>query len=251
MLAGLAAAAGTWAASARWRNGVREIPRTLLHSVFLSMIYATELLGLVFVFILLSTRHHSRRTFRSAVMHVFVAWLVLLALTPWYHPYVRLWLPIEAFGWMLMSGAFVEMFRRPDSGTRPSGTSARARPLLDPVVALGAICLFVFFGIARSNPTSAKRISTMFAPSDSLRRACKSIPGQLPGELNGLRLYARPCRDVLPFRSDLGLPAAEPGSTARARRSADLGLARYGDGAARSRWASPGRSIRRPLDSGP
>ena len=35
------------------------------------------------------------------------AWVSLSLLTPFYHPYARLWLPLEALGWLIMAGVFV------------------------------------------------------------------------------------------------------------------------------------------------
>ena len=58
-------------------------------------------------------------------------------------------------------------------------------------------------------------------------------------------------RDILPFRLDLGAPAAESGSTTRAGRYANLGLARYGDDPARNRCERAVHSIGRPVDPGP
>lgn len=192
LLAGLAASMGIWAASAGWRAGVRGTPRTLLHLVFLSIISVTELLGFLLVFAFLTTRLYARATFRIAVLHLVAAWLVLFLLTPWYHPYARLWLPIEAFGWLLMAGAYAEVFRRSEESTPAHGRSVGVKSLMDPLVALGVICVLVFFGIARRNPTTKDRISTLLGPTDSLRRACKTISGELPREIGGLRLYARP-----------------------------------------------------------
>lgn len=35
-----------------------------------------------------------------------LAWLILSLLTPFYHPYARLWLPLHAAGWISLAGAF-------------------------------------------------------------------------------------------------------------------------------------------------
>ena len=36
-------------------------------------------------------------------------WLILSLLTPFYHPYARLWLPLHAAGWLLITGLIVEI----------------------------------------------------------------------------------------------------------------------------------------------
>ena len=39
----------------------------------------------------------------TSIALMVIGWFLLLALTPCYHPYARLWLPFEAFGWILMA----------------------------------------------------------------------------------------------------------------------------------------------------
>jgi dolichyl-phosphate-mannose-protein mannosyltransferase len=193
MLAGAAAAAGTWATAAGWTRGPRRFPRTLLDSVFISIICATELLGLVFVILFLYTTSNTLKSLAISRIHLVVGWVALLILTPCYHPYVRLWLPIEAFGWMLMGGGYAAILCRSDPGGLRAAAGVTVRPPRDSVVAFGVLCLFTFFfGIAPINLTSEDRISNVFAPTDSLRRACRAISSELPKECIGLRLYARP-----------------------------------------------------------
>ena len=38
------------------------------------------------------------------VIVLYTGWVTLSLLTPFYHPYARLWLPLEAFGWLFMAG---------------------------------------------------------------------------------------------------------------------------------------------------
>jgi len=45
-----------------------------------------------------------REPYRAARGVVAVGFLTLTILIPFYHPYARLWLPIHAFGWMIMGG---------------------------------------------------------------------------------------------------------------------------------------------------
>ena len=40
---------------------------------------------------------------------VCIGWATLSVLTPFYHPYARLWLPVEAFGWLFLGGVFVSI----------------------------------------------------------------------------------------------------------------------------------------------
>ena len=53
----------------------------------------------------ISSRVHSGRGWRRK-RHAssLVGWVVLSILTPFYHPYARLLLPVQAFGWLLLAG---------------------------------------------------------------------------------------------------------------------------------------------------
>ena len=46
---------------------------------------------------------------RPAVRLLAAWWLVLSLMTPFYHPYARLWLPLHAAGWILLSGSIVSL----------------------------------------------------------------------------------------------------------------------------------------------
>jgi dolichyl-phosphate-mannose-protein mannosyltransferase len=182
MIGCLAAASGTWKTQG-WSRDPRRLPRILLHFVFISMICATELLGLVFVILFLCTTANSFKNMAITPIHVLGGWLVLLFLTPFYHPYARLWLPIEAFGWLRRAGL---------GKPQPVAEVITRRPP-DPLVAVAVICSFAFcFGVVPNYWTSEDRIATLFAPTDSLRRACRTLASELPKELDGLRVYARP-----------------------------------------------------------
>ncbi len=40
-------------------------------------------------------------------------WILLSILTPFYHPYARLWMPLHAAGWLLVAGLIVELASSP------------------------------------------------------------------------------------------------------------------------------------------
>ncbi len=73
---------------------------------FLAVIGASELLGVVLVILLLATTALSSKSLTGSLIHLLTGWFVLLLLTPLYHPYARLWLPVAAFGWIVMGGCF-------------------------------------------------------------------------------------------------------------------------------------------------
>jgi dolichyl-phosphate-mannose-protein mannosyltransferase len=127
----------------------------------------------------------------KSVCLVCVGWAAMSALTPIYHPYSRLWLPLEALGWLLFGGLFVEIRSRVDDwrrGARWTGNYA-SNPLSWFVLAslIGAI----FSAYSSGSPWRLRHLG-LLAPSDSLRLASRSILGELPKDLSHLRVLARP-----------------------------------------------------------
>ena len=85
---------------------------------------------------------------------VCVGWATMSALTPIYHPYSRLWLPLEALGCLLFGGLFVEIRSRIDdwrSGARWTWNYA-SNPLS--WFALAALIGAILSAIPRARPGS-------------------------------------------------------------------------------------------------
>ncbi len=144
-----------------------------------------------------------------------VAWLGLSILTPFYHPYARLWLPIQALGWIAAAGVIAELL----ASGEPDSKRSRTRFGLIAACCLAALAQ----GLAlMTTPSPAERGAGLLAPSDSLRRAVAATLAELPDGASGLRVLARP-------------PATfYIGGGAEARVAPDLeGLLRDGSG----RWA--------------
>jgi dolichyl-phosphate-mannose-protein mannosyltransferase len=123
--------------------------------------------------------------------------VTLSVLTPFYHPYARLWLPIEAFGWLLMGGIFVGI----RSAVEVAGRGARWSwgRSSDPLPWFALSCLLAAF--LSSKPRPGPQRMPLLAPSDSLRQAAQIILGELPRDVKDLHAYARP---ALPFYLALG-----------------------------------------------
>jgi dolichyl-phosphate-mannose-protein mannosyltransferase len=123
-----------------------------------------------------------------------VWWLVLTILTPFYHPYARLWLPYEAVNWLLMGWlvpnglAMIRMIR--------PGTTASNRVLgRTRLIGLGFLGLFsvgAFVWSRADGERNAQPQADLLAPSDSLRQACNQVALLLPDEVKGLQLLVRP-----------------------------------------------------------
>ncbi|WP_165248665.1 glycosyltransferase family 39 protein [Paludisphaera soli] len=114
-----------------------------------------------------------------------VAWVGLSILTPFYHPYARLWLPIQALGWIAGAGLIAERLR---AEARP-GEILRWRrlPLL---TACCAAAISQALVTATSGPTSDR--PGLLAPSDPLRTAAARLLTDVPEAAPGLRVLARP-----------------------------------------------------------
>ena len=64
----------------------------------------------------------------APVIYLYAGWLALSLLTPFYHPYARLWLPVEAFGWLFIGGVFAGVGSRLD--TAAQGADGKSRPAI-------------------------------------------------------------------------------------------------------------------------
>jgi dolichyl-phosphate-mannose-protein mannosyltransferase len=121
-------------------------------------------------------------------------WLVLSLMTPFYHPYARLWLPYHAANWILMGWlvargpALYYSYRSRMAATR----SGRVTFRLALAAALGLYTLGGVVSIPRLMPGPWATVRRLLKPSDSLYRATIKVSQVLPDSVKGLRLLARP-----------------------------------------------------------
>ena len=116
---------------------------------------------------------------------------LLAIMTPFYHPYARLLLPLQAFGWILVGGSFTILGRCLERLGESDAHRICGLPRSLLGFAMGSclvpLVLFASPG-AGAGPSS---ISVLLEPTDSLRGACQSVRLSLrDGPL--LRIYARP-----------------------------------------------------------
>jgi len=127
-----------------------------------------------------------------AVRIVGVWWLVLTVLTPFYHPYARLWLPLHAVNWLLL-GCLIARF---PSGvitlimTVKSSAEERWRGWIKILSAAAAFSLGGFISV--QSMREARPQPDWLGPSDSLRRSTALLGSRIPDEVAGLRLLVRP-----------------------------------------------------------
>ena len=129
---------------------------------------------------------------RAAVRVLGVWWLLLAVVTPFYHPYARLWLPFHAANWLLLGWLIAHGYYAllahwsAHGGLQP--WSARDRLF---AILLGCLCVIASL-VHHSTTRQARAQPDLLAPSDSLYRASVGISEKLPDQVKGLRLLVRP-----------------------------------------------------------
>ncbi|APW61005.1 ArnT family glycosyltransferase [Paludisphaera borealis] len=114
-----------------------------------------------------------------------VAWLGLSILTPFYHPYARLWLPIQSLGWIAGAGAIAGLIA-------PQGESMGRFGFRSGVLIACGLAALVQGLVLMRTPSLAERGMGLLAPTDSLRNAVARALGDSPRENPKLRLLVRP-----------------------------------------------------------
>ena len=128
-------------------------------------------------------------TARAAERVVGVGWVVMTILTPMYHPYARLWMPLHAAGWLMSAGLIVEPAAWLAT-TRPAVGASTFRPRR--AIAF-VLAIAVLATAQRFWPRPAARaLPGLLAPTDSVRIAAGEIAAALPKEIRIVRALARP-----------------------------------------------------------
>lgn len=126
---------------------------------------------------------------RPAVRLLAAWWFILSLMTPFYHPYARLWLPLHAAGWILLSGSIVSLgpfsenlFSRWDRATwtRPAVLARCAWIVLCGILARWQV----------EKSVAPLPLSTFALPTDTLRDVVADL-GTMP------RLSADPSTPLL------------------------------------------------------
>jgi dolichyl-phosphate-mannose-protein mannosyltransferase len=117
-----------------------------------------------------------------------IGWAILSVLTPFYHPYARLWLPVEAFGWLFLGGVFVSI--RSNIEVADRGRRWDLSPLSDRLPWFTALC--VLLAVIAAFLQSGEKWMPLLGPSDSLRQASRTIAAELPADTKALSAHARP-----------------------------------------------------------
>jgi 4-amino-4-deoxy-L-arabinose transferase-like glycosyltransferase len=191
---GLAAAVGMSAAAGDFLVDYRFLPRIVAQVLCLALLCLWLLPNYAWMFVLVWTCFlfipRERSATRAAIV-LAAGWGLLLLLTPFYHPYARLWLPLEAFKWILLGGLFVAM----RSACEVAGRGARAAwtHAGDRLPWLALVCVLGGLIQALAADWSARNtFPGVLGPSDSVRLACQSVLRDLPQGVKDLRVFVRP-----------------------------------------------------------
>jgi hypothetical protein len=112
-------------------------------------------------------------------------WLVLSIMTPLYHPYARLWLPLHAVGWLIAGGLVVRFgpFQRGGDGTAATANDPWALTWSRPHAIL-VILIFVLAAIEKSVTGGVPLPPSRFtAATIQFRRVAADLRKGLPGAL--------------------------------------------------------------------
>ena len=163
-------------------------PRVLVAGMFLGWIMALGLLAGGALLIVSVLEPPSPR----AISHRLLAswWLVLVVMTPFYHPYARLWLPLHSLDWLLFAALALWLVHDSATSMGDDRFSKLRLPHLDLkrcALLASFVLLFVWLGAdatilgqLRPGPVSA-----FFQPTDSLRSAVANVASP---DIEGKRL---------------------------------------------------------------
>jgi dolichyl-phosphate-mannose-protein mannosyltransferase len=134
-----------------------------------------------------SLANASKRTATPAKMVLAGATMCLMILTPFYHPYARLWLPMDGLGWVII-GSVIGPFERRETDRQPQEWSIRLA--FQMIVALCLLGSPLFLGVLIRWQEASH--FAVLGPTDSLKIACANIRSEIPKTISRVRLYARP-----------------------------------------------------------
>jgi hypothetical protein len=191
----LAAAVGVAISAGDYGVERRFVPRILAQTLYLAIFGLWRLSNLMWLgilgFWLCFTLIIRRSVATKSMLVLGVGWAVLMVLTPFYHPYARLWLPLESFTWLFLGSLFVSArgaFQVPASRAGRGWSWPGDRLLEFGLFCILGIALFV----AAPESSWKSRLPGLLDRSDSLRQACRLIASELPKEVNDLPVLVRP-----------------------------------------------------------
>jgi hypothetical protein len=130
----------------------------------------------------------NRESVSKSVLVLCTGFITVSAMTPFYQPYARLWLPVDAFCWLFASGWFVSIRWRLEIGSPVpggiGGSATDSRRWIFPLCVSAALLIVALEWRQQRTP--------VLQPGDSLRLACQDVLAELPPDVMELGAYARP-----------------------------------------------------------
>jgi 4-amino-4-deoxy-L-arabinose transferase-like glycosyltransferase len=117
---------------------------------------------------------------RPAPRVLAIWWVALSALTPFYHPYARLWLPLHAAGWLLLAGAVARLGPFSETVLSSPELSKVTRPRVLAQSAAAVACLLFSRAHWVETPPSPLPVRSLFKPTDDLRIAVFDLHNASP-----------------------------------------------------------------------
>jgi dolichyl-phosphate-mannose-protein mannosyltransferase len=188
---GIAASVGMLLSVGDFRTRGRFLFRILLETIGLSALcLIPEVSWWVCLFWISIALIQRKEIGTLPVYLLLTGWFTLSILTPFYHPYARLWLPVQAFGWIIMGGVFVSVRTSVEIAGRGSRWTWNFAS--DPLPWFALVC--TLSGVSDAIPSDVRQETPpirLLEPSDSVRMACRAIQQALPKDVKSLRVFAR------------------------------------------------------------
>ena len=124
-----------------------------------------------------------------------VAWTGLSVLTPFYHPYARLWLPLQSIGWVLVGGlvAWLLAWGQGGSVAEHLARFRSGRSLVVTTVVCALLAMLQGLALPGRSLSGTSLPGPMaLAPNPTIRGALTRVFHDLPPGLPALRVLARP-----------------------------------------------------------
>jgi dolichyl-phosphate-mannose-protein mannosyltransferase len=142
------------------------------------------------------------RSGRPGVRLLAFWWLILSLLTPFYHPYARLWLPLHGAGWVAMTALVMSLAARHTGSAEASSWSDQYFKFETSNfksiscgrhdLGIAVVCLFLAIVQASVSPR-ARALPGLLAPTDSLREVALAVrPIATDRARTPLKVLARP-----------------------------------------------------------
>jgi dolichyl-phosphate-mannose-protein mannosyltransferase len=193
--AGLAAAVGVLLIGFDEADRGRVSPIIALTTLAVAALRVTPDLACWVPLVLLPLGFRARGIMPSKpVILIYTGWLTVSLLTPFYHPYARLWLPMEVFECVFFGGVIGALHAWLEAGVRTpddkrDSPSSRPNWFASLIAIAFASHGIIYFGM--THPSNGS-LPGLLAPTDALKTASASITHDLPETVKNLRVLARP-----------------------------------------------------------